>query len=557
MKTGIAVATVIVLGLIAIACGEQPAPGPSPEGTAVHSSTPVPSTTVPSSESASASTRETQTQGGAGGASPTATPEPLLPGITSGALDHVRLDLGDGIAVAFADDPGLGRVAYVTHVPSGAQAVLDTEGNVKERHDSPDKDGGLLDAVLGDAEAMAHIRSGLGYDGDLPGNPIADWLDVMRFNGLEFHLASGEPQLNQSQLGTVLYRVAFKLDANWLPSEYQIQDGDAALLEPGTAIHSANGYGPSLRLAAVVNDAILLYESSPQGPDPIGPAVREALNNIAKDPMARIAERVPGFGGAFRDSSHNIVYIYLQDASMQEEAERALTKEFGPDFFKGREVQVLEGEYSMDHLAAWYESVKDVAWQVPGISWSDLDEGKNRIEIGMYPRRGGREEMEAALAIVDVPRGAIVIEVGCKGISPWPLDVGEPPDEVFLSAIDYSLEVVPQAAYGETVGLKLSLRNVSGEPVSFYLGGRPPYDFVVSTAEGEQVWRWKCAKITLLPLDSETLAPGEELEFIGEWEQVDNRGGAVPPGAYLVRGVLDLDWPEKLVTGAHGLEVLR
>ena len=141
------------------------------------------------------------------------------------------------------------------------------------------------------------------------------------------------------------------------------------------------------------------------------PAVREALKNIAKDPMARIAERVPGFGGAFRHSSPNIVYIYLQDASMQEEAEHALTEDFGPDFLEGREVRVLEGEYSMDHLAAWYESLKDVAWQVPGISWSDLDEGKNRIEISMYPRRGAREEMEAALARVDVPRGAIVIEI--------------------------------------------------------------------------------------------------------------------------------------------------
>ena len=520
----------------------------------MHTPTPVPSTTVPSSESANASTRETQTQGGAGGTIPIATPEPLLPGGTSGAPEHVRLNLADGIAVAFADDPGLGRVAYVTHVPSGAQAVLDAEGNVTERHDSPDKNGGLLDAVLGDADAMAHIQRGLVYDGELPRNPIADWLDVMRFNGLEYHLASGEPQLDQSQLGTVLYRVAFNLDANWLPSEYQIQHGDAAFLEPGTVIHSVNGYDPSLSLAAVVNDGILLYESPPQGPDPIEPAVREALKNIAKDPMARIAERVPGFGGAFRDSSQNIVYIYLQDASMQEEAERALTDVFGPDFLEGREVQVLEGEYSMDHLAAWYKSVMNVAWQVPGISWSDLDERKNRIEIGMYPRRGGREEIEAALARVDVPRGAIVIEIGCGQRA---LDLGEPPDEVFLSAVDYSLEVVPQAAYGETVGLKLSLRNVSDEPVRFYLGGRPPYDFVVSTAEGEQVWRWKCAKFTLQPLDSETLAPGEELEFIGEWEQVDNRGEAVPPRAYLVRGVLDLDWPEKLVTEARGLEVLR
>ncbi len=118
-------------------------------------------------------------------------------------------------------------------------------------------------------------------------------------------------------------------------------------------------------------------------PGVVEPAAREALRNMAKDPMARIAEQVPGFGGAFRDSDQKVVYIYLQDASLKEEAERALTEEFGSDFLAGREVRVLEGDYSMDHLASWYESVKDVVWQVPGISWSNLSERENRIEIGM------------------------------------------------------------------------------------------------------------------------------------------------------------------------------
>ena len=87
------------------------------------------------------------------------------------------------------------------------------------RHDSPGKDDGLLDAVLGDAEAMAHTQRSLGYDGDLPRNPIADWLDVMRLNGLEYHWPSGEQQLDQPQLGLVLCLAAFNLDANWLPDD--------------------------------------------------------------------------------------------------------------------------------------------------------------------------------------------------------------------------------------------------------------------------------------------------------------------------------------------------
>ena len=56
-------------------------------------------------------------------------------------------------------------------------------------------------------------------------------------------------------------------------------------------------------------------------------------------------------------------------------------------------------------------------------------------------------------------------------------------------------------------------------------------------------------------LNIETLEPREELEFIGGWEQIDNRGEPVPPGVYSVRAVLNLDPPEKLVTEAHELEV--
>ena len=110
--------------------------------------------------------------------------------------------------------------------------------------------------------------------------------------------------------------------------------------------------------------------------------------------------------------------------------------------------------------------------------------------------------------------------------------------------------------------IKLILRNVNDEPVRFVLGDRPPFDFVVSTADGEQVWHWKCAKIINQPMDGKTLEPGEELEFVGEWEQVDNRGEPVPPGTYLMRGVLNVGRPNAgpagvLITTAHALEVLK
>ena len=210
-------------------------------------------------------------------------------------------------------------------------------------------------------------------------------------------------------------------------------------------------------------------------PTLVEPAAREALENALKDPMAQIGDRVPGFGGVFLDSTQNIVYIYLQDAQMQERAESVLTEVFGPDLLAGREVRVLEGKYSMTHLDAWYRTLRRVIRQVPVIAWTGLDESINRIEIGMLPRRGGREEMEAAIATVDVPREAIVIEVGCDDLR-LSHYLGERPNEAFLRTIDHSLEVVPEASYGETVRMKLTVRNVSDEPEQLVT---PPHELEV------------------------------------------------------------------------------
>ena len=293
-------------------------------------------------------------------------------------------------------------------------------------------------------------------------------------------------------------------------------------------------------------------------PTPVEPAARKAVEDVQKDPRVRIAERVPGFGGVFLDPDQGVVYIYLRDAAMQEKAESVLADVLGPDLLENREVRVLQGDYGMTHLDAWYRKLGDVIWQVPGVMMTDLDESINRIAIHMEPRRGGREEMEAAIASVDVPRQAVVVEVGCEGIHDWPPSARSEPSAAFLRAIRHFLEVAPEAPYGETIPMTLTLENASNEPVSFHTGVSP-HNFVITTPDGEQVWDWKCAKIFPDPLITETLDPGQTLEYTGEWEQVNNRGEPAPPGVYLVQGVFDLDYPEQLVmvTPPREVEIVR
>ena len=96
--------------------------------------------------------------------------------------------------------------------------------------------------------------------------------------------------------------------------------------------------------------------------------------------------------------------------------------------------------------------------------------------------------MEAALAALDIPRDAIVINVGCVGSYQQPNYLREISDETFLDAVTFSVEAAPQEPYGETVSLKLVIRNVSDRTVGFNRGHSN--DFVVSAPNGDEVWHW-------------------------------------------------------------------
>ena len=216
-----------------------------------------------------------------------------------------------------------------------------------------------------------------------------------------------------------------------------------------------------------------------------------------------------------------------------------------------------EFEYRTKDLAAWLSAVVEAAGRDSGIFMTSIDERDIRIQIRMRPSRGGLERLEAAIAQVNVPREAVVVEIGCIANALNHLDKGKSPKQAFLAAIGYSLEAPSQAAYGKTVGVKVTLRNISNEPVLVPMGSVPAYDFVISTIEGENIWRWQCGQVILDIMGGETLEPGEEMELVGEWEQVDNRGEPVPAGTYLIRGALMMDPPERLVTPPHRLEVLN
>lgn len=111
-----------------------------------------------------------------------------------------------------------------------------------------------------------------------------------------------------------------------------------------------------------------------------------------------------------------------------------------------------------------------------------------------------------------------------------------------------SLEAPDEVEAGQTVKLKLIWRNLTDKAVELTLGGRPPYDFVVTTSEGKEVWRWLAGQTVQDILEIKTVDPGQKLEFTLEWQPVDQSGAALAPGRYLLHGILNLDPPATLKT---------
>ena len=204
---------------------------------------------------------------------PTATPSPKLPGsITPApASESFRLDLGGGVVVAFVE--GLspkfsGKVAYVTHVPTGSQLVLDPDGEIIDRHDGRDDGPDRLDAVLADQATVDRIVEGLKGDGDLrPRQTAADWAHSIQFGGITYLakgslvgpiITEGERALTTEDLGSELYRVAFRIEGY---SGYPHLDGDATYLNPGTPVYGVKGYVQEFRLAILEDGGVRLFES--------------------------------------------------------------------------------------------------------------------------------------------------------------------------------------------------------------------------------------------------------------------------------------------------------
>jgi Intracellular proteinase inhibitor len=141
---------------------------------------------------------------------------------------------------------------------------------------------------------------------------------------------------------------------------------------------------------------------------------------------------------------------------------------------------------------------------------------------------------------------AIVGSSGCRSSSD---------DGPGSSPLALRLEAPDEARSGETIHLKLTIRNASTRTIDQPLGGQPPHDFVVGRADGEELWRSSKGQVIQDVLELKTLRPGQKLVFEADWSQHDNEGRPLPPGTYELWALLNTDPPERLETRAKRLVI--
>ena len=191
------------------------------------------------------------------------TPQPAGWGTPEPTSGFHRLDLGSGVVVAFVEGltPEMSeKVAYVTHVPSGSQAILDGDGEMVRRHDGRPAGPDRLDAILNDGHAMARILEGLtnGEDARPKGHAIL-WVPMVKFDDIHYvrrwylvgkFTRADIDDLTTEHLGPELYRIAFRGDG-YAGSGDRYQDGDATFLNPGTPVYTVKGYSPEVPIGDV------------------------------------------------------------------------------------------------------------------------------------------------------------------------------------------------------------------------------------------------------------------------------------------------------------------
>lgn len=151
-------------------------------------------------------------------------------------------------------------------------------------------------------------------------------------------------------------------------------------------------------------------QADPAGPNP--PQHSSVVSNPIRPPgldgkFVEVAQRVPEFGGMFFDEAGALT-INLTDVSQVRAAQQAIALVFADARISATSIRAQKSRYGFIALAKWHEQVRQVL-ALPGVTFTDIDEKRNRLVIGIESETL-RPQVEAYFLDRRVPEEAFVIE---------------------------------------------------------------------------------------------------------------------------------------------------
>lgn len=150
--------------------------------------------------------------------------------------------------------------------------------------------------------------------------------------------------------------------------------------------------------------------------------------------LVEVAKEIPNFGGMYYDNNGTLNVFLVEDVkklSNEFKKDRisriksAILKVYGDLFFsigyggksqeemyapkKPFQINLKQGEYKLNQLAKWRTNINKLL-ELPSVVYTDLDESKNRVKIGILPT-APVAKIEAKANKLGIPPNALIVEI--------------------------------------------------------------------------------------------------------------------------------------------------
>jgi len=137
-------------------------------------------------------------------------------------------------------------------------------------------------------------------------------------------------------------------------------------------------------------------------------SLQQTLQQVSADDPVGLARGVRGFGGFFLDAGGSPT-VYLTDPAERGAAEQALGPFFHARGLEPSRLRVVQADFEYSRLERWFETASPDALAVSGAVYTDLDEARNRLRIGVANQASGAEVRQLVGAL-GIPASAVLVE---------------------------------------------------------------------------------------------------------------------------------------------------